>query len=93
MGGLECEVCVDVCCGISLRTKLDFSAKKNEFPFCRLWISSGDTAGNLTNCFQIRNEMELLFKCRHFSLDSSNVKMYFVLMADDFFNGRIGSAG
>ena len=30
---------------ISLQRKLDFSAKKNEFPVCWLWISSGDTAG------------------------------------------------
>ena len=71
--------------GISLRRKLDFSAKKNEFPFSRLWISSGDTAGNLTNCFQIRSEMKLLLKCRHFSLDTFNGKMYPFFMADDFF--------
>ena len=42
-------LCFSVCSGISLRRKLDFSAKKNEFPFCRLWISSGNTAGRQSN--------------------------------------------
>ena len=63
----EWKVCVDVGWGIPLRRKLDFSAKKNEFPFCRRWISSGDTAGNPANCFQIRSEMGLLLQRRHFA--------------------------
>ena len=33
LGMWNCEVCAGVCCGISLRRKLDFSAKKNDFPF------------------------------------------------------------
>ena len=74
----ECEVCVDVCCGISLRRKLDFSAMKIGFLCKENWISlqrkknfpfagSGFhrvilQAGNLANWFQIRNRMGLLLK-------------------------------
>ena len=66
---------MDVCCGISLRRKLDFSAKKNEFPFCRLWISSGDTAGRQSNKLLSNKKLDgITFEMWAFSLDTFNVK-------------------
>ena len=42
-------------CGCLLRDfsaqKIGFLCKEKWFSFCRLWISSGDTAGNPANCF------------------------------------------
>ena len=58
-------------CGCLLRDfsaqKIGFLCKEKWFSFCRLWISSGDTAGNPANCFQIRSEMGLLLQRRHFA--------------------------
>ena len=58
-------------CGCWLRDsfaqKIGFLCKEKWISLSRLWISSGDTAGNPANCFQIRSEMGLLLQRRHFA--------------------------